>query len=108
MKTLVTNRNIYCRIYRFIVFHILISFEIVLIGFALYDLCLESIEVIPSTIQDINSKTRFVLRGHQTKDKEKLPVITTNQILINYIYHKQFTDEHVWIFHLYIDYFKTR
>jgi len=43
---------------------------------------------------NLNSKTRFVLRGHSTKIKEKSP----NQTLITYNYNKPFLDEHVRIF----------
>lgn len=55
----------------------------------------------PPTFQDVNSKPRFVLRGHSTKNKEKSPITTRNQTPITYTYSKPFTDEHVRIFHLF-------
>ncbi|CAF4053246.1 unnamed protein product [Rotaria magnacalcarata] len=50
---------------------------------------------VSSMCSDVNSKTRFVLRGYDTKSKEKSIVRQRSQTPVNYIYKKQFTDQHL-------------
>ncbi|CAF3313561.1 unnamed protein product [Rotaria socialis] len=50
---------------------------------------------VSSMCSDVNSKTRFVLRGYDTKSKEKSIVRQRSQTPVNYIYKKQFTDQNL-------------
>ncbi|CAF0967945.1 unnamed protein product [Rotaria sordida] len=54
---------------------------------------IDSSENASSVCADVDSKIRFVLRGHEKKTKEKSSVRITNETLMNYVYKKEFNDQ---------------